>query len=166
MGLTNLFGKGASHKTSKHVRMEISRITPSLFVGTNACCTVHYKLALIEKGILHDISLEGEAIDAPFGVESFLWLPTEDHAAPTQTALSLGVRHIDAILARKGKVYVHCKNGHGRAPTLVAAWFTAHGKNPDTAVRAVKKGRPETHLEPAQLRALRLFAKRVAGNGS
>ncbi|MCR4279000.1 MAG: hypothetical protein NUV81_03825, partial [bacterium] len=83
MGLTNFFNQ-FSEKKKDHVQMEYSKITPSLLVGTNACCTVHYKLALIDNGILNDISLEGEAIDQPFGVETFLWLPTEDHSAPEQ----------------------------------------------------------------------------------
>ena len=139
--------------------MEFNAITPSMYIGTNMCCTTHYKLALIDKGVLHDVSLEGEAIDAPFGVETFLWLPTEDHSAPTQQDLILGVHHINAILDQKGKIYVHCKNGHGRAPTLVSAWFISQGMTTDEAVKKVQDKRKEAHIERVQITALRQFEK-------
>lgn len=160
MGLINLFFSKPAPKEG-HRQMEVSQITPSVYVGTNACCTVHYKVKLIEQGILHDVSLEGERIDAPFGAETFLWLPTEDHAAPTTMDLRLGVDYVTDVLAQGGKVYVHCKNGHGRAPTLVAAWFIAtQGKTVEEAIAEVKAKRPETHIEPAQVDALKRFASR------
>ena len=161
MGLINLFKSSRSKKKEKadHVQMEYSQITPSLYVGTNACCTVHYKLKFIDKGIMHDVSLEGERIDAPFGVETFLWLPTEDHKAPNQNALHLGVSYLNKIFARKGKAYVHCKNGHGRGPTLVAAWFVSQGMTTDEAIAAVTQKRKETHIESVQVSALRKFEK-------
>ncbi len=157
MGLTNFFRKQQKNDGTHHVLMEYSEITPSLFVGTNACCTAHYKAELIDKGVLHDVSLEGESLDAPFGVETFLWLPTEDHTPPTQDALQLGVNHLQKIFARKGRVYVHCKNGHGRGPTLAAAWFIFKGKTTKEAIDAVQKKRPEIHIEPAQRKALKKF---------
>ena len=148
---------------SPHVRMEVSQITEDIFVGTNECCQIHYQILLLNQGITHDVSLQGEMVDAPYGAESFLWLPTEDHLAPSTTSLEVGVAHIDRVIANGGKVYVHCKNGHGRAPTLVAAWLVAHGRTAEQAVSLVKAKRPEIHLEQAQLDALRVFAKRASG---
>ncbi|MCR4278926.1 MAG: dual specificity protein phosphatase family protein, partial [bacterium] len=110
----------------------------------------------------NDISLEGEAIDQPFGVETFLWLPTEDHSAPEQNSLWLGVHHINAVLARKGKLYVHCKNGHGRAPTLASAWLITQGMTTDEAVQTVQEKRQEAHIERVQIFALRQFEKSIS----
>jgi hypothetical protein len=157
MGLVNLI-RSSIYEAMPHVQMEVSQITPNLFVGTNACCAAHYKLMLIEQGVLHDISLEGEQVDAPFGVETYLWLPTPDHAAPTQMALHFGVSHIEEVIRMDGKAYVHCKNGHGRAPTLAAAYLVRQGKPVEEAIGLVKRGRREAHLEPAQLEALTAFA--------
>lgn len=159
MGLVNLRFKINTTLRMPHTRMEFSEITPSILLGTNQCCQVHYKLLLLDRGVTHDISLEGEHVDAPYGAESYLWLPTEDHTAPTRMSLILGCGYIDQILARGGKVYVHCKNGHGRAPTLVAAWLITHGKGVDEAVAELQQKRPEIHLEKSQLAALRSFAK-------
>ena len=55
-------------------------------------------------------------------------------------------------------VYVHCKNGHGRAPTLVAAYLTRKGKPPAEAEAFIKSKRPSIHLEEAQRAALRYFS--------
>ncbi len=141
-----------------HVQMDVSEITPSLYLGTNQCCREHFKVMLLDRGVSHDVSLEGEALDAPFGVETFLWLPTQDHAAPTQMDLRLGVDYLSNVMRLHGKVYVHCKNGHGRAPTLVAAWFISQGEDVDRAIQRVRQGRTEIHLEPVQIEALRVFA--------
>ncbi|MBD3251343.1 hypothetical protein GF380_02710, partial [Candidatus Uhrbacteria bacterium] len=106
-----------------HVLMDISRITDQIYVGTNSCCQTHYTKMLINAGVLHDLSMEGENVDAPYGVESYLWLPTPDHTAPSERSFGLGICFIDEVLQSGGKVFIHCTNGHGRAPTMAAAWF-------------------------------------------
>ncbi len=138
--------------------LDVSRITDKIYLGTNLCCQVHYQRNLLKKNIRHEISLEGERVDSPFGVETYLWLPVPDHTAPPQRILQIGVNHMDAVFARGGKVFVHCENGHGRSPTLVAAWFITQGKSVEAALAAVKKGRPEIHPERSQVNALRRFA--------
>lgn len=146
-----------------HVKMEFSRITDGIYVGTNQCCQVHYQLELIQRGVTHDISLEGEHVDKPYGADTYLWLPTEDHQAPRLEALQFGVLHIDQVLKQGGRVYVHCKNGHGRSPTLVAAWFISRGKTVAQAIAAIKRSRPEIHLEPAQVAMLKQFSSAILG---
>ena len=59
------------------------------------------------------------------------------------------------------KVYVHCQNGHGRAPTLVAAYFIKQGKQVEDAVNLIKDKRPAIHLEEVQKQALEEFSKRI-----
>lgn len=159
MGLVNLRFAANTKLHVPHVQMEFSEITPDIFVGTNQCCRTHYRAFLLDRGVAHDVSLEGEHVDAPYGAESYLWLPTEDHTAPTLVSLHLGVDYIDDVLARGGKVFIHCKNGHGRGPTLAAAWFVAHGKTVEDAVRSVSEKRKEVHLEVSQAEALRAFAR-------
>lgn len=75
----------------KHgVTIEYSKIVPQIYLGTNACCKLHFKRELINNGIKADISMEEERIDAAWGVDYFLWLPTRDHMAPKQHQLMLG----------------------------------------------------------------------------
>jgi dual specificity MAP kinase phosphatase len=161
MGFVNLSFALNTKIHLPHVKMEFSRITPGIYLGTNQCCQVHYQLELIERGVTHDISLEGEHVDEPYGADSYLWLPTEDHQAPSLTALKMGVAYIEQILRFGGQVYVHCKNGHGRSPTLVAAWFISRGKTLAQAIALIKRKRPEIHLEKSQIAALKQFSVAV-----
>lgn len=142
-----------------HVKFDYSKITEHIFLGTNFCCKVHFNEDLLKKGITADISLEEENSENPFGVKYFLWLPTKNYHAPTQQQLLLGAVTIDLLAETGAKVYVHCKNGHGRAPTLVAAYFVSLGKTVNEAINLVKNKRPEVHLTGEQLEALKLFEK-------
>lgn len=142
-----------------HTKFKYSEITNHIFLGTNFCCTLHFNEELINKGVNTDISLEEENTENPIGVKYFLWLPTKNYHAPTLQQLLLGAVTIDLLIEAGAKVYIHCKNGHGRAPTLVAAYFISQGKTVKEALDLVKTKRPEMHLTKEQIEALKLFKK-------
>ena len=123
---------------------EYTKITPHIYIGTNMCCLTHFKKTLLKEGITADISLEGERIDAPFGVDYYIWLPTKNHHAPSQKQLRLGVHMLDFCVKQKINIYVHCERGHGRAPSLVAAYLAAQ-KNMTVieAIAFIKRKRPK-----------------------
>jgi len=148
-------------QSTDHSKMNFSQISEEIFIGTNYCCKAHFTEELVNKGIRADISLEAESLDQPWGVKYFLWLPTVDHTAPTMEALVLGVQMLSVMVQRKQKVFVHCKNGHGRAPTLVAAYLISTGMSLNQAIRTIAKKRPEIHIEPVQLATLEKFEKEV-----
>ncbi len=152
-------------------QLDYSVITPNITIGTNACCSAHFAEDLLAKGIRADISLEETSIDSPFGVDFYVWLPTKDHEAPTQEKLAFGVAALGFFIDRGITCYVHCKNGHGRATTLVAAYLIGEGKmSADDAVSLVEKRRNGAHIEPAQRAALaefeRLYRKRPTATPS
>lgn len=161
MGLVNFSFSLNSTLHLPHVKMSFSRIADGVYIGTNQCCQVHYQVELIQRGVTHDVSLEGEHVDEPYGADSYLWLPTEDHQAPSLTALKMGVAYIEQVLRHGGQVYVHCKNGHGRSPTLVAAWLMSRGKTITQALAVIKRKRPEVHLESVQIERLKQFSASV-----
>ena len=144
-------------KKTDHVQMNHSQIDEYIWIGTNQCCRTHFEKALLDAGLSADISLEENRVDAPFGVESYLWLPTVDHTAPSQEQLELGSWHIKHLVDAGRKVYVHCKNGHGRAPTLVASFYIREGMDVDKAIETIKAKRPEVHIEKIQREALEAF---------
>lgn len=137
-----------------HPPLDFSKITHEIFIGTNACCQAHFDRSLLKKGIRADISLEKERLENPWGVSYFLWLPTRDHTPPTLQQLQVGVAALRELIQQKVKVYIHCKNGHGRAPTLVAAYLVAGGMTPTEAIAFIKKRRRTVHLEPSQRKQL------------
>lgn len=146
----------------KHgVQVEYSKITNYIYLGSNECCETFFKKKLLAQGIQADISLEIEKLDQPHGVNYFLWLPTPDKQPPTAKQLELGVSFMEELIANRIKMYVHCKYGHGRSPTLVVAYFVAHGSlSLQAAIDFVKAKRPEVHFNAQQLAGLRAFAQK------
>ena len=121
---------------------------------------MHFEEELLSKGIKADISLEEERLDNPTGVEFFLWLPTTDHTPPSQNSLDLGVQTLALCEKRNMPCYVHCKNGHGRGPTLVAAYLMqSKGLSADDAIALIKERRTSIHLQPSQVEALQSLTR-------
>ena len=137
---------------------EYNYITDGIYIGTNQCCVTHFDEMLQKEGIRADISLEEDHVDMPFGVDFYTWIPIVNHTAPTQEQLEFGVTVLAKMVALGKKVYVHCKNGYGRAPTLVAAYLIReHGKSVDEALEIIKAKRPTIHIADVQREALHAF---------
>jgi len=121
------------------------------------CCQAHFDKSLLRKKIKANISLEEKRLDQPFGVDYYLWLPTKDHRAPTLKQLEVGVAFLQKLVRQKVKCYVHCQRGHGRAPTLVAAFLVSEGMNVYEAFTLIKKKRPDIHPNKRQIAVVKKF---------
>lgn len=156
------WAKGAvmTENHSPLTNIDFNLIVDGIYVGTNQCCRTHFEKELSKEGIEADISLEEERIDAPFGIKFYTWLPIKNHEAPTDEQFDFGVATLAKLVAMKKKVYVHCQNGHGRAPLLVAAYLVSTGKTTEEALSILKEGRPSTHLNDLQTEALKSFSIR------
>ena len=144
----------------KHVPFEYSKITEYVYIGTNQCCQMHFNKNLLKKGIKSEISLEKEKLDSPFGVDYFLWIPVIDHKAPTQKQMLIGAKCIKNMVDNKIKVYIHCQRGHGRSPTLGAAYFILEGMTANQAIKKIKQKRKNIHMTRVQIKALKTFEKK------
>lgn len=144
--------------------LEYNYIDNGIYIGTNQCCQTHFDEKLKQEGITADISLEEERVDAPFGIEMYIWIPIKNHTAPTPEQLDFAVATIEKLVAMGKKIYVHCQNGHGRAPTVVAAYFIKKGIGVDEAIEFVKSKRPTIHLEEIQKKGLINFSKNLKSN--
>lgn len=145
-----------------HAQVNYNQITDNIFIGTNFCCMAHFDEDLLDKGITVDISLEEERIDSPFGVETYLWLPTKDDFPPNQYQFKTGVEAIKNAIDNNKKIYVHCKNGHGRSPTLVIAYFIKYeNMSIEEARKLIKEKRPEMHLHEPQIEGLKKFKENL-----
>ncbi|MBI2024868.1 MAG: dual specificity protein phosphatase family protein [Candidatus Harrisonbacteria bacterium] len=150
----------------KHDKLsfEYSKIAPQIYIGTNLCCTTHFNKALLKKGIHADLSLEEKKIDAPFGAEFYLWIPVKNHLPPTPKQFSIGVAFIHHVLKSGEKIYVHCEHGHGRAPTLVAAYLALNNKlSAEKAVELIKIKRSRAHPNNKQIAAVKRFVQKNRG---
>ncbi len=140
----------------------VSQITDQLYVGSSFCCQTHFSEKLLALGISADVSMQLERIDRAEGAESYLWLPVMDMTAPSQDVLKIGADHIASLIALGRKVFVHCRNGHGRAPTMASAYLVSTGMNAEEAMHLVMKKRPETHMNAEQRAAVEEFAVRFS----
>ena len=147
--------------SDQHKNLEFDYIVDGIYIGTNQCCETHFNEELLKEGISADISLEEERLDAPFGVEFYVWMAVKDHTPPSPDQIDFGVAALQKLEALGRKIYVHCKNGHGRANTLVAAYLIRKGKTPEEAEAFVKKQRPVTHLRDVQREALKRFYEKI-----
>lgn len=139
--------------------MDYSRITDQIYIGTNFCCETHFDPDLLKMGVTYDLSLEEERVDSPTGGAAYLWLPIKDMHAPTPQQFMMGVSFIRAAVDSGRKIFVHCKNGHGRAPTMVAAYLITTGMSADDAIALIQEKRPEVHLQDEQRDALLQFER-------
>ena len=152
--------KKENENHSNNHNIDFSAITQNIFIGTNLCCQEHFEKSLLTQGILADISLEEKKVDSPIGVQYYLWLPVKDCEPPSEKQLLLAVHTLKFFDQQGIKIYVHCKNGHTRAPTVVAAYLISLGKTTQEAIKFIKEKRITSHPTENQIRALKDFEKK------
>lgn len=151
-------GRNDLHKFS------YSKITDQIYLGSDFCkagiCKIHGE-EFKKLGVCVEINLSEEENEVPpRGIDSYVWLPVVDGHAPNEAQLNIGTSVINEAVESGKKVYVHCKNGHGRSPTMLAAYFIRYkGKAVDQVIGLIEEKRSEVHIEKNQKEALRLFSK-------
>lgn len=95
---------------------------------------------------------------------NYLNLPTPDLHAPTIEALKTGVGFIQKEIDNNGLVYIHCRHGEGRGPSMALAYLISQGLSLDDAIELVKKVRTFISLTPVQLERLKEFEKLYQDN--
>src|SRR3989338_6123361 len=134
-----------------HIKMSYNRIEELIYAGNNMCCQGHFEEELLSKGITADISLEAERLDNPQGVNYFFWFPWKEDTAPSMELIELALGVLDDLIKKNIKTYIHCRNGHGRTTTFLAAYFICKkGISTDEALAIVKEKRPSGHLNEIQ----------------
>ena len=137
--------------------MSNSRITPQIYVGPQY--NRHGKRALEREGVTGDVNMRVEFDDAAHGLalQHYCHLPTVDDDKPAIEHLQKGVDFIRQVVADGGKVYIHCKGGVRRAPTMAAAYFVSEGMSLTAALDLIKQARPFINITPPQMEALRRY---------
>lgn len=144
--------------TSGAPTLRFSRVTPQVHVGGQ-----HLPRGwpiLYQRGITAVISLRGEYDDHTAGIAPprYLFLPTVDNHAPPLVYLTQGVAFIREEIERGGKVYIHCWEGVGRAPTMAAAYLVSTGLTPAQAWHTIRAARPFIRPTLAQIEQVERFA--------
>lgn len=144
---------------------DYSKVEDKIYIGSDLCeggvCPIHGE-EFKQLGVFVEINLSAERNERPPEfIKSYTWLPVADGYSPDQLQLDIGTLIMNAAIEVGGVVYTHCRNGHGRSPTLVAAYHIRYrGKSVDEAAMFLKEKRPEIHIEETQFKELRTFRER------
>lgn len=136
-----------------------SRVTPQILLGGQPAVRVLPELAAA--GVTGVINLREEydyASETGPAHLRYLYLPTTDNTAPTLEALQRGADFIREELANGGSVYIHCWEGLGRSPTLIAAYLVSTGLSPADAWAKIRAGRPFIRPVQAQIDQIAAYA--------
>ncbi len=144
---------------------DFSKITDQIVLGSDLCkggvCLIHAE-EFKKLGVSVELNLSQEENELPpKDIETYVWLPVVDGYAPSQIQLNIGVGVIHEAVKSGKVVYVHCKNGHARSPSLAAAYLMKfEGKSLLEAEKLICEKRPEVHIEESQRKALEEFSKK------
>ena len=138
-----------------------SAITPNLYLGGQY--KINSVTILKRLGITAIVSMRMREVPYRDMLTDFhlLHLPTPDRHAPTMADLKKGVFFIEKEIKNNGKVYIHCRAGEGRGPTMVIAYLLYSGMLYDDAVALIKKARTFIDPTPPQVERLKEFGEWV-----
>jgi len=132
-----------------------SQISADLYLGGQ------YNLVGLKKlkqmGITAIVSMRENTIfdKAFFEGLKFLNLPTIDNTPPSIEDLIRGADFVDSEIKNGGKVYIHCRQGIGRGPSMAIAYLLKLGTTFDDAFALVKFVRPFINPRPLQIARLK-----------
>lgn len=152
-----------SHRILRGIpTLKRSQITANLYLGGQ------YNLRglriLKDMGITGIINMRISSVytEAQFLGIHYLHLPTPDNTPPAMEAFEKGAAFAQAEIKGGGKVYIHCRQGQGRGPSMAIAYLLSTGLTYDDAFALVQKVR--TFIRPtasqiARLKELEAFYK-------
>jgi predicted protein tyrosine phosphatase len=140
-------------------RTSFDRVTDLVWMGSRIASFDDYR-RLRAEGIRACVDMKQEGAD-PWGFEAFLWLPTPDHEAPSQTHLRIGLSFLRECEAAEMPVFVACLAGVGRSSALVLAHLLAgrfRNGGVEAGLKFLTARRPMVRPNPEQVEAARLAA--------
>lgn len=150
----------------RHIQLSYNKIDDFIFAGNNLCCQSQFDNELLSKGISADISLEAERMDNPRGVKYFFWFPWKEDTAPTVELVNVALRIVDDLINQNIKMYVHCRNGHGRTSTFLLSYFMRKNNiGVEQALAMLRERRPSGHINGVQRQFLQEFEKSLKNAG-
>lgn len=156
--MQNLTPKG---RNDGHI-FDFSKITEQIIIGSDLCgggvCLLHAD-QFKKLGVSVELNLSQEENELPpKDIETYIWLPVVDGYAPSATQFDIGTSAMYGAIKNGKVVFIHCKNGHARSPSIVVAYLMKHeGYNLEDAMKLVKEKRPESHIEDSQIKALQSY---------
>ena len=137
-----------------------SQITANLFLGSQYNLIGLKKLKALGITAIVNMRIHSVYSGAQYEGFKYLHLPTIDNTPPDLEILSKGANFIDHEIKSGGKVYVHCRQGLGRGPTMAIAYLIKAGATFEDAFALVKSVRSFINPRPGQISKLKEFEKK------
>ena len=148
--------------------LEVVWITPELALGPRF--QEGQVGALARAGIGSVIDVRSEASDDQEALAKhdirLYHLPVDDRQAPTQAQLEKATKWALKEIAAGRRIYVHCRSGIGRSPSLAIAILMAMGYPLPHAYDAVRRRRAWATLSVGQWEALEEFERSLRARPS
>jgi dual specificity MAP kinase phosphatase len=132
-----------------------SQITANLFLGSQYSPVGLEKLKAL--GVTAIVNMREHDVyeEARYEGIKYLHLSTVDNTPPSLEILMKGANFVDEEIKNGGKVYIHCRQGLGRGPTMTIAYLIKTGLTYEDAFTMVKKVRTFINPRPAQIARLK-----------
>ncbi len=148
--------------------LPVDRVAPWLLIGP-ALDEGGYR-RLTELGVTHVADLREEAADneGVMGALGLRWmrLPIPDRAAPSIDDVERLIAWWEGERSEERALYLHCRAGFGRTPTVAIALLVHKGMPLMDAHRHVRAARPAAQPTEAQMAFLESFADRFGKRDS
>jgi dual specificity MAP kinase phosphatase len=131
------------------------QITANLYLGSQYNLVGLRKLKALGVTAIINMRMHSIYSEAQYEGFKYLHLPTPDNTPPALDVLREGANFADAAIKDGGKVYIHCRQGLGRGPTMTIAYLLKTGLTFDDAIAMVKKVRTFINPRKSQVEVLK-----------
>lgn len=140
--------------------LKYSHVAPNIYLGGKYPVSA-YKL-FNEWGVTGVISMRTSVSPpAPKSI-ALLNLPTRDWSPPSIADLQRGITFAQEQIAAGGAVYIHCRLGEGRGPSMAAACLIAQGYTAEEAIALLRRNRPFVRPNREQMKRLAELQEHLA----
>ena len=144
------------HRVVKGVpRLKRSQINPHLMLGSQYNLWGLKKLKALGVTAIVNMRVHNDYSDADHEGIKYLHLPTVDNTPPPLNVLIKGATFIDDEIKNGGLVYVHCRQGLGRGPTMAMAYLIKTGLTYEEAYETIRKVRIFINPQRSQVKMLK-----------
>ena len=136
-------------------QLKRSQITAHLFLGSQYNLLGLKKLKALGVTAIVNMRVHKTYGSAKHEGIKYLHLPTVDNTPPPLELLKKGADFIDEEIKHNGIVYVHCRQGLGRGPTMAMAYLIKIGMTYEDAYNMIKLVRVFINPRPGQIKRLK-----------
>lgn len=144
-------------------RLKRCQITADLFLGSQYNLFGLRKLKALGVTAIINMRMHSVYNEAQYEGFRYLHLPTPDNTPPPLDVMKQGASFADNEIKNGGKVYVHCRQGLGRGPTMATAYLIKTGLTLEDALALIRMVRPFINPRPGQIERLRELEKYYQG---